>query len=333
LLGVRGDRAFSNSLEPGDRSNNASVKIILAFCLKIRRYFFYLSTMPNISKSSNQFYFQIINQIRGFFCIYIIFHNLVINLYQVGVVSLPLKIIASLGQEVVIGFFLISGFLMFYSLNHKYFSFQVFLLKRFERIYIPFIVSLLVSIVVAYATGNLSKNFNGSDLMGNLLLLQDFGSVKPGTWFYPFLGNLPLWSLSYQWWFYILVYPIYRFLPKSRIRIYLVLLMSITAYLIYWQVPNQVCLILSYFILEWLGLEIGYIYFKYKQLNLQNTKDCLICMVAMVGLTMMPIFETDRIQLGYYPFLIFRHFLMGLLFLVVILFSFQVNWKNIGEKF
>jgi hypothetical protein len=55
-------------------------------------------------------------------------------------------------------------------------------------------------------------------------------------------------------------------------------------------------------------------------------------MVAMVGLTMMPIFETDRIQLGYYPFLIFRHFLMGLLFLVVILFSFQVNWKTLAKK-
>lgn len=288
--------------------------------------------MPNLSNLSDKFYFEIINQLRGFFCLYIIFHNLVINLYQIGLVSLPLKILASLGQEVVIGFFLISGFLMFYSLNHKYFSFKSFLVKRFQRIYIPFIVSLLVSLVVAYLTGNLSKLFHWSDLIGNLLLLQDFGSVKPGTWFYPFLGNLPLWSLSYQWWFYVLVYPIYRWFPKSRIRIYLVLLISIAAYLIYWRSPNQVCLIFSYFILEWLGVELGYLYFKDRQLNLQNTKNCLICIIVMVLLTLIPIFWIDRIQLGYYPFLIFRHFLMGLVFLALILLSFQLNWQKIGKN-
>lgn len=289
--------------------------------------------MPNRSNSSHQFYFEIINQIRGFFCCYIIFHNLVINLYQVGLVSFPLKIMASLGQEVVIGFLGISGFLMFYSLNHKYFSFKSFLFKRFQRIYIPLMVSLLVSLVVAYLNGNLSQNFNWADLMGNLLLLQDFGSVKPGTWFYPFLGNLPLWSLSYQWWFYVLVYPIYRWLPKYRIRVYLVLLISFSAYLFYWQVPNQVCLILTYLILEWVGFEIGYIYFKQQQLTFQNTKDCFISLLVMLWITLMPIFWTNQIQLGYYPFLIFRHFLMGLVFLVVSVLGFKLNWNQLGRRF
>ena len=245
---------------------------------------------------------------------------------------LPIRFIASWGQEVVIAFFLLSGFLIFYSLNHKYFSFKVFLRKRFQRIYIPFLVSLIVSLIVAYLTGTLSKLFTWSDLIGNLLLLQDFGSVKPGTWFYPFLGNLPLWTLSYQWWFYLLVYPAYRFLPKSRNRMYLVLLFSSTAYLIYWIWPNQVCLIFSYFILEWLGIELGYLYCQYRTLTWQNTKHCLISMSVMVLLTIVPFFWISNLKFGYYPFLMFRHFFMGFLFLVASILGFYLRDKISIQK-
>jgi peptidoglycan/LPS O-acetylase OafA/YrhL len=273
------------------------------------------------------FDFQILNQIRGFFCVYIIFHNFTINLYHLDLVSFPVKLVASLGQEVVIGFFLMSGFLIFFSLERKYFSFKHFLIKRFHRIYTPLIVSLLVSGVIGYFTGSLSKLFTWQDLIGNLLLLQDFGSVKPGTWFYPFLGNLPLWSLSYQWWFYLLVYPLYRFLPKTEKRIYWVLGLSIFAYIVYSKFPNQVCLILIYFILEWVGIELGFIYFKYRQFTLAHTRDCLIAIAVMVIITGLPIFTWSNIKLGHYPFLIFRHFFIALIFLLISIGAFKINWQ------
>ncbi len=274
------------------------------------------------------FDFQILNQIRGGFCVYIIFHNVTVNLYHLDIVPFPVKAIASLGQEVVVGFFLMSGFLIFFSLERKYFSFKKFLLKRFQRIYIPFLISLLVSLVIGYFTGSLSKLFTWKDLIGNLLLLQDFGSVKPGTWFYPFLGNLPLWSLSYQWWFYLLVYPLYRCLPRQKYRIYLVLIFSSIAYLIYVIFPNQICLILTYFILEWLGIELGSIYAMERRLTLKNTQHCLIAILGMVVLTGLPIFGIPEIQLGYYPFLIWRHFSIALFLLCFSIFAFMVNWNN-----
>lgn len=273
------------------------------------------------------FNFQVLNQIRGLFCVYIIFHNFTINLYQLDMVPLALKLLASLGQEVVVGFFLMSGFLIFFSLERKYFSFQDFLIKRFQRIYIPFIFSLLVSGVVAYCTGSLSKLFNGKDLLGNLLLLQDFGRVKPGTWFYPFLGNLPLWSLSYQWWFYLLVYPCYRWLPRNEMRIYWVLMLSMSAYIIYSIYPNQVCLFLSYFILEWLGVELGYIYLKYQEFTGGHTRNCLIAIALMVIVTGIPILGVPTIKFGHYPFLIFRHFFVALIFLLITVVAFQVKWN------
>lgn len=273
------------------------------------------------------FNFQIINQIRGFFCVYIIFHNFTINLYQLDLVPLALKILASLGQEVVVGFFLMSGFLIFFSLEKKYFSFQEFLIKRFQRIYIPFIFSLLVSGVIAYGNGSLSKLFTEKDLIGNLLLLQDFGRVKPGTWFAPFLGNLPLWSLSYQWWFYLLVYPFYRCLPRHEMRIYWVLMLSLSAYIIYSIYPNQVSLFLSYFILEWLGVELGYIYLKYQKLTLHHTRNCLMAIAVMVIVTSIPILGVSTIKFGYYPFLIFRHFFVALIFLLITIGAFKINWN------
>ncbi|KOR36514.1 MULTISPECIES: acyltransferase family protein [Planktothricoides] len=273
------------------------------------------------------FDFQILNQIRGFFCVYIVFHNFTINLYHLDIVPFPVKLIASLGQEVVIGFFLMSGFLIFFSLAKKYASFKEFLIKRFQRIYIPFIFSLLVSGFIGYFTGSLSKLFTWQHLIGNLLLLQDFGSVKPGTWFYPFLGNLPLWSLSYQWWFYLLVYPLYRLLPKNEKRIYWVLLISVSAYVIYSIHPNQICLILTYFILEWLGVELGFIYLKHQKITLHHTRNCLIAIAVMVIVTGLPIFSWSTIKLGHYPFLIFRHFLIGLIFLLISMGAFKINWQ------
>ena len=280
----------------------------------------------------HQFKFEILNQLRGFFCAYIVLHNIATSLYQSELVSLPIKVAFSFGQELLVGFFLISGFLSFFSFKTKYYSFAKYIYQRFKRIYIPFTVSIIVSLIVAHLTGNLVKLFTWWDLMGNLLLLQDFGSVKPGTWFYPFLGNLPLWSLSYQWWFYVLAYPIYRLLPEKNIRIYMVFLFSMISYIIYYFYPNQICLIFTYFPLEWLGLELGCLYFKYHKFTLQNTRHCLICMGGMVFVTLIPIFLTSEIKLGYYPFLMFRHFLMALVFLGISIIAFQFNWKGRVKK-
>ena len=40
-----------------------------------------------------------------------------------------------------------------------------------------------------------------------MLMLQDRSYAKPGVWVSLVGGNAPLWSLSYEWWFYMAYFP------------------------------------------------------------------------------------------------------------------------------
>jgi peptidoglycan/LPS O-acetylase OafA/YrhL len=50
-------------------------------------------------------------------------------------------------------------------------------------------------------------------LLGNIFMLQDVISLKPNVISAVYMGNGVLWSLSYEWWFYIL----YCFVQHSAI--------------------------------------------------------------------------------------------------------------------
>ncbi|PZS01114.1 MAG: hypothetical protein DLM70_12455 [Chloroflexi bacterium] len=93
-------------------------------------------------------------------------------------------------------------------------------------------------------------------LAGNLLMLQDVSSLKPGVWFDPFGGNAPLWSLSYEWWFYMMFFVLATRLQRSASsQKYVVFALSLTGCAIYQRFPNQLCLFLGYFLTWWAGAE------------------------------------------------------------------------------
>jgi peptidoglycan/LPS O-acetylase OafA/YrhL len=103
------------------------------------------------------------------------------------------------GGQAVILFFVLSGFLvggkvLERSLDRS-FDLQAYVLDRVTRIYVPLLPVLVVSGIVGYIIGG--QPISISSLLGNLTALQSVCARSYG-------GNLPLWSLSYESWFYVL---------------------------------------------------------------------------------------------------------------------------------
>ena len=108
------------------------------------------------------------------------------------------------GQPAVILFFLLSGFVIFANERHRAIRPRGYFLRRLRRIYPPVLVAFVLSVVVVFDNGDLRAQFSWRELLFNLLMLQDVGETKPGVITSSFLGNGPLWTLSYEVAFYLL---------------------------------------------------------------------------------------------------------------------------------
>jgi peptidoglycan/LPS O-acetylase OafA/YrhL len=257
-----------------------------------------------------------LDYIRGFAAAYVILHHFLPQLEFIP--TLISKGFFAFGQEAVMLFFILSGFVIYVSVHNKpNLTFQDYFIKRFRRIYFPFLVAIVLSIAVYAFNGNLEKYFSVTNLLGNLFMLQDLSELKPGIMVAPFLGNHPFWSLAYEWWFYMLFFPIYKYLFKIPYRIYYIAVISLLSYSIYIVFPNQIALLLSYFITWWCGVEAGEIYLRTKRFTFTTVKPILICLFLLSLLSAIPCFLLDIQGFGYYPFLIFRHFFSTFLYVLI----------------
>lgn len=107
--------------------------------------------------------------------------------------------LVSLGNEAVTFFFVLSGFLVggkaLERICNRTFNPINYFIDRFSRIMLPLVPALLLTAFIGLLIG---KSFNPYFFVGNLFSLQ--GILVP-----TFGGNGPLWSLSYEVWFYVLV--------------------------------------------------------------------------------------------------------------------------------
>ncbi|HDR7798113.1 acyltransferase [Bacillus tropicus] len=79
----------------------------------------------------------------------------------------PARLVFSSGNESVIIFFILSGFVLYTSIQKNYDSYGAFLLKRICRIYIPYIIAISIAIICQttmseYGISYLSEWFNRS---------------------------------------------------------------------------------------------------------------------------------------------------------------------------
>ncbi|MDJ0509084.1 MAG: acyltransferase [Crocosphaera sp.] len=252
-------------------------------------------------------HFKKLDYIRGFAAVYVlIYHIFSLTNFIPETIQ---NVFFSFGQEAVMLFFLLSGFVIYISVHYKpNISFRYYFIRRFRRIYFPLIIALILSAFLAVVNQRFLQQFTWNELIGNLLMLQDF-SAKPGVLIRPFLRNYPLWSLSYEWWFYLLFFPLYKsILFQLPNRIYWVCMGSFISYVIYIIYPNAIALYLAYFIIWWCGVEAAEIYVRTKRFTLKTVKPILICLFLMSIISFIPVIFTHEIKLGYYPFLNFRHF-------------------------
>ena len=119
---------------------------------------------------------------------------------QKSIATMIFFALTRLGHEAVIVFFVLSGFLVggpnFEKMKLKIFQPASYAIDRFSRIILPLFGALLFTMVAQAIMG---KPIHWLRFFGNLFSLQ-------GVWVPPFGDNSPLWSLSYEVWFYVLIW-------------------------------------------------------------------------------------------------------------------------------
>jgi peptidoglycan/LPS O-acetylase OafA/YrhL len=136
------------------------------------------------------------------------------------------------GSEAVIVFFILSGFVIKYSWEKSADkSFKNYFFRRFTRIYIPlfFIFTSLWYKVTLKADGQIQIG----TLLGNILCFRCH-FTKTKCYFSGLYGNGVLWSLSYEWWFYMLL-SFYLKVSESKINLWVTILTiaATVSYLVY----------------------------------------------------------------------------------------------------
>jgi peptidoglycan/LPS O-acetylase OafA/YrhL len=205
-------------------------------------------------------------------------------------------------------------------------SFGSYFRRRWLRIYPIFFVSLFISWLLVYAV---THQTDWLTLVGNLAMLQDFSYGKPGVWVNTFGGNSPLWSLSYEWWFYMLFFPIYKFVKPSR-QLWAVLGIAITGLVSGLVWPNQISYFATYFVIWWAGAEMARTYLTGTPVSLYSQRAALLSMLVFIlGLTLPVVawhIHGHRLVWGLYPVLELRHFVAALLLMVTGISWARLRW-------
>lgn len=233
------------------------------------------------------------------------------------------------GQEAVIAFFLLSGFVIFFSSSQQNLSIRTYLLQRIKRIYPIFLASLAIAYASQSIIADRWLNIEPLQLIGNLSMLQDVSALKPGVWVDTYYGNSPLWSLSYEWWFYLLFIPlglVKNELIKSNASL-AALFISIVGYIGYQIYPNQLCLFAGYFYIWWSGVELSREFSLKNRLSYAAQKETLLALALMTSLWAIPVIshaiKNFDLQFGLAPALQLRHHAAALIFAVLGIFISQ----------
>lgn len=278
--------------------------------------------------------------IRGFVAVYIVFHHIVaFNHLQDR--HLFVRLLFMHPQEAVLVFFLLSGFVIYLSaVKSRELSFSAYLKKRFLRIYPITITAFLISTVIYLINGHQLVIGDLKVLAGNFFMLQD-DRAEPGLIVPTYLNNVPLWSLSYEWWFYVLFFPLFIFLRKRNFNarlppVYLAASISLIGWFSFLLHPNHISLVLTYFLLWWTGVACADIYLRHLDFTLKRLMPIFISLIVVSGFISVPIIKGFLFEYrtlakinGPYPISTYLHYYADtLLFLAIGLIWWQYRLKG-----
>lgn len=222
--------------------------------------------------------------------------------------SFPFSIFKHFGHQAVIAFFLMSGFLIHANERHRVLREPMrYALRRGARVYPALIVALAISIFIV------SGKWSYSDLFGNLFALQDTIATTPGTLVGTFKGNSPLWSLSYELWFYLL-YPFVMLISvrNSKVAHIVVGAACVLSYVIYIIYPNHFLVMTTYFASWWAGAAVAEAYGSGKR-DVRSILLPLLALAATCVIATLPMLWKHGPQ-SEYPALQANHLWSALLF-------------------
>lgn len=270
-----------------------------------------------------------LESLRGFAALYVMLSHLSSNYLhlQHSWIGQPFRF----AQEGVLLFFLLSGFVIYYSWHEHSGKkdFGHFLYKRFRRIYPIFLLSMLLAWGVTCLHEHAWVSLDARSLFGNLFMTQGFES-DPGWKTDAYMGNGPLWSLSYEWWFYMMFYPLYVYVPPAwqKAVVFVLAMVGIVASEF---APNIFFHILASFPIWWCGVEFAREFVEHKTFTLSRQRDNLIlfCLTgAATGWVVYNwVYHGGKLDVIDYPLVKFRHYLVGII-LILLFFV----WRKTGFK-
>lgn len=267
--------------------------------------------------------------LRGFAALYVVlFHTFPQKIYLLGI---NVGVLFRFGSEAVIVFFVLSGFVINYSFKKsKDKSFKQYFIRRFVRLYIPLIfIFLLGYLIKSYSEGTLADP-EWNNLFGNLFMLQDVISQKPNVISPTYMGNGVLWSLSYEWWFYMFFFIAMVNISNDKINkwVNIIVIVSAISYLFYPFIVNRLAM---YFAIWWTGARFAALYLKKETITYKAMMPyayVLFTITAILGLNFYLNYAYTKLYsypLVAYPFIELRHFI----FTIFLLFT-SIAWKNMN---
>jgi peptidoglycan/LPS O-acetylase OafA/YrhL len=217
------------------------------------------------------------------------------------------------GQEAVLVFFLLSGFLIFANERQRALRPSGYYLRRLRRIYPPLIVAIAVSTLVALSNHDLAQRFVPAELWATLFSVQDISFLKPGVIADPYLGNAPLWSLSYEVFFYIIFPPVLMaWTARPRLTNNIIGPACCVLYGLYALAPNHFVLVAAYFQAWWCGAMAAEAYQRGGR-SVASMWKTYRWLLALCGTAAAVAWWTGGGSIagegiGYYPLLPLRHF-------------------------
>ena len=274
--------------------------------------------------------------IRGFAAIYVLCHH---SFPEYTTILGKQVALFKCAQEAVMLFFILSGFVIQYAyLVSPDKSFKSFFLKRFLRIFIPLICVFIGHYILLEASGQTISDADVHSLTGNLLMLQQVPDIwNQPSWFKPFLGNKPLWTLTFEWWFYMMFFFIsYRFGKSSSKAVYIISTLAAITYVFF---PFSVNREIMYFILWWMGAEMAKLYVTGKAIDLSSMKIPLLVLAGIGLLTICHFFYYQKmhpenpIHFVTTPGIEVRHFVFCFVAVIAAIGWKRINWFGFAYTF
>ena len=253
---------------------------------------------------------EALDALRGFAAVYVfLFHAKVIPLF---------------GQEAVILFFMLSGFVIYYVThgNGRTVSISTYLNHRTRRIYPIFLFALLTAYVAASIIAGQIEDPRWGNLLENVFMFQGLKGWMGPHWARPYWDNSPLWSLSFEWWFYLMFIPLClasKASPKAQFA--QVSAISLIGFAVYQIYPHPAALICNFLAIWWLGVEFAREFTETGDITIRRQAAPILLVAASTALwgalSMVKVFGSETLRFGAEPIIEARLFGAAFAFVIV----------------